>query len=72
MRDDGNDYGYCVDDETEIEVSELPEAQADWISSEIILNKYQTQVEPLLRICVEEHWIPKVTSSQRDEEAQEA
>lgn len=71
MGDAGVDYGYCVDDRAEIEVSDLPETGDDWINSEVRLTNYEKQVEPLLRACVEEHWVPRVTDSQENTSTQE-
>jgi CRISPR-associated protein Csm3 len=71
MGDDGDEYGYSASDRAVIEVCKAPEAKDDWISSEIVLTDYEKQVERLLKVCVEDYWIPEALRNSREQTAQE-
>jgi len=54
----GEEYGYSQDDETIVPIEETVSPEDDWISVSMKLTDFDKQITPLLRQCVDKHWIP--------------
>ncbi len=71
MGDDGKAYGYNPDDNAEITPTKLPDPVDDWLNSGLKLTNYDTQIKELLKVCVEQHWIPLATDPSKNQPTEE-
>jgi CRISPR-associated RAMP protein (TIGR02581 family) len=58
MGDEGACYGYVPEDEVSVPINSTVTLQDDWIRMTMRLGNYENQILPLLRQCVNLHWIP--------------
>jgi CRISPR-associated RAMP protein (TIGR02581 family) len=65
---EGEAYGYNSNDKAEVTTAKLPEPDGDWLNGWLMLKDYDTQVKELLKVCVEQHWLPLATKNQPTQE----